>query len=75
MRNLFIALFVLISQFLIAQNTGSVGIGTLNPDTSAVLHLESSNQGFLMVRTNTAGLGNINITQHGNLFVKHAPIL
>ena len=29
---------------------GQVGIGTANPDTSAVLHLESANKGFLMTK-------------------------
>src|ERR1022692_2185658 len=42
-----------------AQNK-SVSIGTLTPDNSAVLDLESVNQGFLMTRLDSAGIKSIN---------------
>ncbi len=42
-----------------AQTPNSVGIGTTNPDNSAILHLESSNQGFLMTRLTTTQINAI----------------
>lgn len=51
-----------------AQNNNSVGIGTLNPDSSAILHLESVTQGFLMTRLNTTQIGNVS-TPAGGLIV------
>jgi hypothetical protein len=42
-----------------AQTPNSVGIGTTNPNNSAILHLESSNQGFLMTRLNTSQISAI----------------
>ena len=48
-----------------AQNNNSVGIGTLNPDSSAILHLESVTQGFLMTRLNTSQIGNVSTPAEG----------
>lgn len=48
-----------------AQNNNSVGIGTLNPDSSAILHLESVTQGFLMTRLNTTQIGNVSTPAEG----------
>ena len=44
---LIMALFTLTLMKIDAQ---SVGIGTSNPDTSAILHLESGSKGFLLPR-------------------------
>lgn len=47
-----IALFFLCSNLLLAQN--NVGIGTVNPDQSAILELFSANKGLLVPRTTIA---------------------
>jgi len=41
------------------SQTNSVGIGTLTPDGSAILHLESNDQGFLMTRMDSASIAAI----------------
>ncbi len=52
-------LLILVSLNVAAQTPNSVGIGTTNPNNSAILHLESSNQGFLMPRLTTAQISAI----------------
>ncbi len=51
LRNLFPS--ILLVFFLANQAEGQVGINILNPDTSAVLHLESTDRGFLPPRMTT----------------------
>lgn len=51
--NLLGIFFVMFSFSIYAQNN-SVGIGTLTPDNSAILELESTNQGFLMTRLDSS---------------------
>lgn len=57
------SLFILVLQglffisFQVKKSVGqnqNFGIGTLNPDSSAILELKSTNKGFLIVRTDTS---------------------
>ncbi|PCI96045.1 MAG: hypothetical protein COB15_11400, partial [Flavobacteriales bacterium] len=52
------------STSLFCQNN-SVGIGTLTPDNSAILELESVSQGFLMTRLNTSQINSITAPSEG----------
>ncbi|MFN4083985.1 MAG: tail fiber domain-containing protein [Bacteroidia bacterium] len=61
-----IATLLLTSVTAFAQNN-SVGIGTLNPDNSAILELQSSNQGFLVPRLDSAQITNLNNPADGLL--------
>ncbi|NPA33824.1 MAG: hypothetical protein GXO48_02715 [Chlorobi bacterium] len=54
---------------LISDNGTSVGIGTVSPSSSAILELNSTNQGFLMPRLTTAQRNNINNPAHGLLIM------
>lgn len=53
--SIFLSLFFFNS---IAQNN-SVGIGTLTPENSAILHLEKNDQGFLMTRLDSSQISGI----------------
>ena len=53
MKKLLLLSFIVISTLAIGQNK-SVSIGSLTPDNSAVLDLESTDQGFLMTRLDSA---------------------
>jgi hypothetical protein len=61
-----IATLLLTSVSTFAQNN-SVGIGTLNPDNSAILELQSSNQGFLVPRLDSSQIINLNSPADGLL--------
>lgn len=61
-----IATLLLTSVNAFAQNN-SVGIGTLNPDNSAILELQSSNQGFLVPRLDSTQITNLNSPADGLL--------
>jgi hypothetical protein len=61
-----IVTLLLTSVSTIAQNN-SVGIGTLNPDNSAILELQSSNQGFLVPRLDSSQIINLNSPADGLL--------
>lgn len=52
-------ILVLLQSFLSFGQNNSVGIGTLAPDGSAVLHLESQDQGFLMTTLDSASISSI----------------
>jgi hypothetical protein len=61
---LFMIFFLAILTAGQAQNK-SVSIGTLNPDGSAILDLESTSQGFLMTRLDSLGITTIITPAHG----------
>ncbi|MFN7012636.1 MAG: tail fiber domain-containing protein [Bacteroidia bacterium] len=61
-----ISALLLTSVNAFAQNN-SVGIGTLNPDNSAILELQSSNQGFLVPRLDSTQITNLNSPADGLL--------
>jgi trimeric autotransporter adhesin len=61
-----ISALLLTSVNAFAQNN-SVGIGTLNPENSAILELQSSNQGFLVPRLDSAQITNLNNPADGLL--------
>lgn len=66
-RNL-VLLFALVTLFtanLSAQNPGNVGIGTINPDSTALLDLVSTKLGFLAPRMNTVQRDAIANPAHG----------
>ena len=48
-----ILLFSLIGNFLLAQSDSSIAIGTMIPDSNAILELKSNNKGFLPPRLST----------------------
>nr|MBP6731301.1 collagen-like protein [Chitinophagales bacterium] len=52
MRKLYLLLFSLLTLLSSAQN--NVGIGTNNPDASAILHLDATDKGFIAPRMTTA---------------------
>jgi hypothetical protein len=54
---------LILPENLFSQN--NVGIGTLQPDSSAILHLESFTKGFLPPRLTTAQRDNINNPKEG----------
>ncbi len=56
---IYVVLLFILSFSLKGQTPNSVGIGTTNPNNSSILHLESSNQGFLMPRLTTAQISAI----------------
>jgi len=63
---LFIAWAFLFSFYLMAQNN-NVGIGTLSPDPSAVLEIESTTQGVLIPRMTTNQINSISNAAEGLL--------
>ena len=52
--NALLIIFLTLFSFLTIAQTNNVGIGTLNPDNSAVLELSSANKGLLITRVTTA---------------------
>jgi hypothetical protein len=64
-RSLVLLLFVFASATLQAQAPGNVGIGTINPDSTAILDLVSTKMGFLAPRMTTADRDAIANPAHG----------
>ena len=60
MKQIFLlGIVILLGGNVLAQSGKSVGIGTINPDSAAILHLEATDQGFLMPQMNTLQLQSI----------------
>lgn len=53
-KKLICLILSIISIFELTAQNKNVGIGTVNPDQSAILELKSTDQGFLIVRTDTS---------------------
>lgn len=64
-KNQYICWLVLLLCFLLGQAEAQVGINILQPDSSAILHLESTDRGFLPPRMTTAQRDNINQPKPG----------
>ncbi len=52
-------LLIFLALYAFCGLRAQVGINILNPDTSAILHLESNNRGLLLPRLDTSQIGNI----------------
>ncbi len=67
-----ILLFYLLGLLTISQaQNKSVSIGTLTPDNSAILDLESTSQGFLMTRLDSLGINAIGTPAKGLIVFNH----
>ena len=58
-------IFLIFLSSQIKAQSNSVGIGTLTPDHSAILHLEKNNQGFLMTRLDSLQINSISLPATG----------
>lgn len=65
----FFTLFLTAIFFLGFSQTGSVGINTTSPHTSAVLEVNSSNKGFLLPRLTSAAISTLSSTASEGLLV------
>jgi len=64
-KKFFTGALILIGAGLFAQSNKSVGIGTLTPNQSAVLDLESNNQGFMMPHLTNLQITSITTPMNG----------
>jgi hypothetical protein len=64
-RGFLLSLLILLSWISKAQNNQNVGIGTNNPDPSAILDISSANKGILIPRLNSVQIAAINTPTEG----------
>lgn len=69
MKNIFIYIIIYYSFLITIDGQNGVGIGTLNPDSSAVLEIQSTSKGVLIPRLSTAQRQAISSPAYGLLVV------